>query len=107
MHTSLMAQQTLYILSRMNPIRLACLSAAFAVAALLSPAGVFAAGGTLYQNTDNENFAGTHVSDDDMDRLLGNADGAHPIEFRIDRRTRADDIGCSYHTRAGRRRRAG
>ncbi|MFL6549337.1 MAG: hypothetical protein ACJ8OJ_11630, partial [Povalibacter sp.] len=42
------------------------------------------AGGTYYTDTDNENNANTHTADNDMDRTLGNADGAHPIEFNID-----------------------
>ena len=40
--------------------------------------------GTYYTNTDNENNAGTHVADNDMDVSLGNAAGIHPIEFNID-----------------------
>jgi hypothetical protein len=39
---------------------------------------------TYYTNSDNENNAGTHVADNDMDVSLGNASGAHPIEFNID-----------------------
>ena len=49
--------------------------------------GVFApqafAQATYYTNTDNENNAGTHVADNDMDVSLGNASGIHPIEFNI------------------------
>jgi hypothetical protein len=49
--------------------------------------GVFApqafAQATYYTNTDNENNAGTHVADNDMDVSLGNANGIHPIEFNI------------------------
>src|SRR6188768_3958838 len=50
--------------------------------------GVFApqafAQATYYTNSDNENNAGTHVADNDMDVSLGNASGIHPIEFNID-----------------------
>ncbi|HEY6124168.1 MAG TPA: hypothetical protein VIV63_05925, partial [Steroidobacteraceae bacterium] len=38
---------------------------------------------TYYTNSDNENNAGTHVADNDMDVSLGNAAGIHPIEFNI------------------------
>ena len=38
---------------------------------------------TYYTNSDNENNAGTHVADNDMDVSLGNANGIHPIEFNI------------------------
>jgi large repetitive protein len=41
------------------------------------------AGSTVFRDTDNENNAGTGVADNDMDRLVGRADGAHPIEFNI------------------------
>ncbi len=39
---------------------------------------------TYYTNADNENNAGTHAPDNDMDVSLGNASGLHPIEFNID-----------------------
>ena len=39
---------------------------------------------TYYTNSDNENNAGTHVADNDMDVSLGNANLIHPIEFNID-----------------------
>jgi hypothetical protein len=39
---------------------------------------------TYYTNSDNENNAGTHVADNDMDVSLGNASGIHPVEFNID-----------------------
>ncbi|HEU5133782.1 MAG TPA: outer membrane beta-barrel protein [Steroidobacteraceae bacterium] len=39
---------------------------------------------TYYTNADNENNAGTHVADNDMDVSLGNLSGIHPIEFNID-----------------------
>jgi large repetitive protein len=68
----------------MNPLRKALSCTLLLAAALLSPAWAVAAGATAFNDTDNENNAGTHVSDNDMDRLLGNGDGAHPIEFRID-----------------------
>jgi len=49
--------------------------------------GVFApqafAQATYYTNTDNENNAGTHAADNDMDVSLGNSSGIHPIEFNI------------------------
>lgn len=38
---------------------------------------------TYYTNSDNENNAGTHVADNDMDVSLGNSSGIHPIEFNI------------------------
>ena len=38
---------------------------------------------TYYTNTDNENNAGTHVADNDMDISLGNASLIHPVEFNI------------------------
>src|SRR5689334_3642338 len=38
---------------------------------------------TYYTNTDNENNAGTHVADNDMEVSLGNNSGIHPIEFNI------------------------
>ena len=38
---------------------------------------------TYYTNSDNENNAGTHVADNDMDVSLGNVSGIHPIEFNI------------------------
>ena len=41
------------------------------------------AGSTAYTNSDNENNAGTGAADNDMDRSLGNADAAHPIEFNV------------------------
>jgi large repetitive protein len=46
-------------------------------------APVALAQGTYYTNTDNENNAGTHVPDNDMDVSLGNNAGIHPIEFNI------------------------
>src|SRR6187399_2715696 len=49
--------------------------------------GVFApqafAQATYYTNTDNENNAGTHVSDNDMDATILNTNPLHPIEFNI------------------------
>jgi len=39
---------------------------------------------TYYTNSDNENNAGTHVADNDMDISLNNMSGAHPVEFNID-----------------------
>src|SRR5687767_2989484 len=38
---------------------------------------------TYYTDSDNENNAGTHVADNDMDFSLGNANSRHPIEFNI------------------------
>ena len=39
---------------------------------------------TYYTNSDNENNAGTHVADNDMDVTLFNTNGVHPVEFNID-----------------------
>ena len=49
----------------------------------LAVAPVASAQATYYTNTDNENNAGTHVADGDMDLLVGNGDGVHPIEFNV------------------------
>ena len=38
---------------------------------------------TYYTNSDNENNAGTHVADNDLDVSLGRASGIHPVEFNI------------------------
>src|SRR3954469_13684865 len=51
---------------------------------LFSAAAPFAsAQATYYTNTDNENNAGTHVADNDMDVSLGNGSGIHPVEFNV------------------------
>src|SRR5436190_12719171 len=49
---------------------------------LATTQGAFAQA-TYYTNSDNENNAGTHVADNDMDVSLGNASGGHPVEFNI------------------------
>jgi hypothetical protein len=53
--------------------------------ALLGAAGAHDAfaQATYYTNSDNENNAGTHVADHDMDISLGNSSGVHPVEFNI------------------------
>jgi len=51
---------------------------------LLLLAGSVHAGDTYITTTDNENNAGTGVSDGDMDVDVVSADGNHPIEFNID-----------------------
>ncbi|HEY7642458.1 MAG TPA: hypothetical protein VH814_22180 [Steroidobacteraceae bacterium] len=53
------------------------------LALLLAASATALAGGTFYTNTDNQDNAGSGVADNDMDRLLGNSDPAHPIEFDI------------------------
>src|SRR5688572_15848512 len=49
----------------------------------LAAAPLASAQATYYTNSDNENNANTHISDNDMDVSLGNAAGRHPIEFNI------------------------
>jgi hypothetical protein len=60
----------------------------FAGVVLFMTLGAFApsayAQATYYTNSDNENNAGTHVADNDMDISLGNASMIHPVEFNID-----------------------
>lgn len=57
--------------------------ACLAVSTIYS-AALLAAGGTFFTDVDNEDNAGTHVADNDMDRTIGSADAAHPIEFNVD-----------------------
>lgn len=44
---------------------------------------IAAAQATYYTNSDNENNAGTHVADNDMDVQVNNNSLNHPIEFNI------------------------
>ena len=50
---------------------------------LMTGAQAARAGDTRFTNTDNENNASAGIADNDMDRSVGNSDGAHPIEFNI------------------------
>jgi hypothetical protein len=67
-------------------IRLRDRLAAMCMAAIciVGLAGAVQAGSTQYTNTDNDNNAAAGIADNDMDRLVGNSDAAHPIEFTID-----------------------
>lgn len=67
----------------MNPVRQLLGAACLAAFAALVCSGNVLAGSTQYTNTDNDNNAGTGAADNDMDRTVGNTDGAHPIEFTI------------------------
>jgi large repetitive protein len=81
MQYALIARHSLYP-DRMSQIRNVSLCVLLLTAALLAPIPAFA-GDTVFTNTDNQNNAGTGVPDGDMDRLVGNTDPDHPIEFTI------------------------
>ena len=68
--------------SSRESLNLCSVSARFILLLALAPQAFAQA--TYYTNSDNENNAGTHVADNDMDVSLGNASGIHPVEFNID-----------------------
>jgi large repetitive protein len=67
----------------MIPLKQRLMAICVAVIGTLGLAGAVQAGSTQYTDTDNDNNAAAGVADNDMDRLVGNSDAAHPIEFTI------------------------